>query len=458
MPSTSFASDWRQILESVDKDCIERMSAIANEHAEQFATTFYTTLMADVQAQHYLHHEQVKSRLHESLQSWIRQMCDTQSHQTVETIYARQTKIGEIHARTGVPVALVLKGARLLKMAFGHKALESDASRDGQLQCTQVFWQLMDLSMQAMSEAYATSIEQKSRSSEAYRLFSLTENLATERERQRAALLDWQSKFMFEAAIAADRTRLPRIRDSEFGLWFRHKGMYAFQGVSEVSLISASMQNIDEVCLPELAEPGLADSARHDLIHQTRAQADNILAQMTTLFAKSLEVESGKDVMTGLLNRRFLPSILSREIEFSRQHNKSFSLASIDIDYFKAINDRYGHEAGDAVLVEIANLICSRSRGGDFVFRMGGEEFLLVMVDTRPEEALRFSERLRQAIAEHSFSVANQSALQCTVSIGVTSYSGHPDYQYMLRQVDRALYRAKNEGRNQVCADNPAGN
>ena len=454
MPSTSFASDWLQILESVDTDCVKHMSAIANEHADQFATTFYTTLMSDVQAQNYLSHEQVKTRLHASLQSWVRQMCDPESYHAVEVIHARQNKIGEIHARTGVPVALVLKGARLLKMAFGRKALETELTRDCQLQCTQLFWQLMDLSMEAMSEAYATSIDQKARSSEAYRLFSLTENLATERERQRATLLDWQSKFMFEAAVATDRTRLPRIRESEFGLWFRHKGMYAFQGVSEVDLISASMQNIDEICLLRLGEPELPDEARHDLIHQTRAQADNILSQMNALFAKSLEVESGKDVMTGLLNRRFLPSILSREIEFSRQHDKSFSLASIDIDHFKIINDRHGHEAGDSILVEMSNLICSRSRGGDFVFRMGGEEFLLVMVDTPPQDALKLVERLRQTISENVFTLSNQTTLQCTVSIGLTSYSGHPDYQYMLRQVDRALYRAKNEGRNRVCTNN----
>ena len=453
MPSTSFASDWLQIVESVDTDCVERLSAIAHEHADHFATTFYTTLMADAQAQHYLNHQQVKSRLHESLQHWIRQMCDPDAHLAVETIYARQAKIGEIHARTGVPVALVLKGARLLKMAFGRKALEIDAPRDIQLQCVQLFSQLMDLSMEAMSEAYATSIDQKARSSEAYRLFSLTENLATERERQRAALLDWQSKFMFEAAVATDRTRLPKIRESEFGLWFRHKGMYAFQGVSEVDMISSSMHNIDEICLPKLVESGLADSVRHDLIHQTRAQADNVLTQMSTLFAKSLEVESGKDVMTGLLNRRFLPSILTREIEFSRQHDKSFSLASIDIDYFKVINDRHGHEAGDSILVEMANLIYSRSRGGDFVFRMGGEEFLLLMVDTTPNDAIRLAQRLRQAVAEHVFRLSDQTTLRCTVSIGITSYSGHPDYQYMLRKVDRALYRAKNEGRNQVCTD-----
>lgn len=451
MPSDSFARDWQHILESVDPSRLRQMFSIATRHADSFATTFYTTLMQDIQAQHFLSHQQVKSHLHASLQEWIKQICDPESLASVQTLHARQTKIGEIHARTGVPVSIVLKGARLLKQAFERKAMLESEPLETRLQCSRIFGLLMDLSMEAMSEAYAMSIDLKARSSEAYRLFSLTENLATERERQRAGVLDWQSRFMFEAAVAGDRARLPRIRESEFGLWFRHKGMYAFQGAAEVDLITSSMTGIDEDCLVSLCKPDLTHEQRYDLIHRTRSLADNILAQMNSLFAKSLEVESGKDVMTGLLNRRFLPSILTREIEFSRQHNKSFSLASIDIDHFKTINDQYGHEAGDSILKDMASLILARSRGGDFVFRMGGEEFLMVMVDIAPSQAKKLAERLRENIEQHDFTLANQQTIRATVSIGLTSYNGHPDYQYLLRKVDRALYESKNQGRNRIC-------
>jgi len=450
MPSQTFERDWRDILDSFDQERVEHMSEIAQQYAQDFATIFYTTLMADSQAQHFLNHQQVKSRLHDSLQDWIKQLCAPDSRASIGTIYARQSKVGEVHARTGVPVSIVLKGARLLKREFEQKSMLYEEPLEKRLQCIQLFGRLMDLSMEAMSEAYATSIDQKTRSSEAYRLFSLTENLATERERQRAGVLDWQSRFMFEAAVASDRSRLPRIRESEFGLWFRHKGMYAFQGAGEVDLISNAMTQIDEECLTSLCAPELDNAKRYELIHRTKGLADNILAQMNTLFAKSLEVESGKDVMTGLLNRRFLPSILTREIEFSRQHQKSFTLASIDIDHFKAINDKYGHEAGDSVLVDIASLILARSRGGDFVFRMGGEEFLVVMVDVSPAQAEKLSERLRESIEHNLFTLPNQQSIRATVSIGLTSYNGHPDYQYLLRKVDRALYKAKSQGRNQV--------
>src|SRR5690554_4965748 len=179
MPSQTFERDWRDILDSFDQERVEHMSEIAQQYAQDFATTFYTTLMADSQAQHFLNHQQVKSRLHDSLQDWIRQMCDTESRASIGTIYARQSKVGEVHARTGVPVSIVLKGARLLKREFEQKTMLYDEPLEKRLQCIQLFGRLMDLSMEAMSEAYATSIDQKTRSSEAYRLFSLTENLAT---------------------------------------------------------------------------------------------------------------------------------------------------------------------------------------------------------------------------------------------------------------------------------------
>lgn len=430
---------------------MHRIHEIASENAAYFATKFYDVLIKDPQAQQYLSHEQVKNRLHNSLQEWIKQMCSPDSREIAQTVYERQAKVGEIHARTGVPVSLVLKGARLLKQEFANVVFNSGYSLENQLEYIRVFFQLLDLSMEAMCEAYATSVDQKIRSSEAYRLFSLTENVATERERQRAALLDWESKFMFETAIAADKTRLPKIRESEFGLWFRHKGMYAFQGATEVDVISECMGRIDDYLLPKLIDNALAPDIRSELIYSIREKAENILAQMNSLFARSLEVESGKDVLTGLLNRRFLPSILSREIEFCRQHGRSFSLLSIDVDHFKSINDNYGHDSGDTILVEIANIILARSRGGDFVFRMGGEEFLLLLVDISNDQALKIAERLRQTIESADFSLPNKAAIKVTVSIGVTSYNGHPDYQYLMRKVDRALYEAKRLGRNQVC-------
>jgi diguanylate cyclase len=250
--------------------------------------------------------------------------------------------------------------------------------------------------------------------------------------------------------IGGDEYRLPKIRESEFGLWFQHKGMHAFQGVPEAEVIHEVMETIDVVCLPLLAHP-VSGTDRTDVVRDIRAHANNIQFQLANLFEKSLEVESGKDVLTRLLNRKFLPSVLQREVEYSRRQGKQFAVALIDIDFFKHINDTHGHASGDIVLQQMASLLNNRCRAGDFLFRMGGEEFLMVLVSIQPKAASQFFEQIRAAIEAQPFLLSNEVSLNVTVSIGLALYNGHPDYQYTLRKADEALYRAKHEGRNRLC-------
>lgn len=138
---------------------------------------------------------------------------------------------------------------------------------------------------------------------------------------------------------------------------------------------------------------------------------------------------------------------MSKEVLYSRQSGHSFAVLLIDVDHFKQINDTYGHEAGDQALQQIAGLLTSNTRGGDYAFRHGGEEFLLVLVDIEPTRALQVAESLRQRIASESFRIGGQ-VLQLSVSIGVAVHDGHPDYQRLLRRADQALYQAKRDGRN----------
>src|SRR5690606_21183411 len=114
-------------------------------------------------------------------------------------------------------------------------------------------------------------------------------------------------------------------------------------------------------------------------------------------------------------------------------------------------NDSYGHEVGDLVIQQVAALLNNQCRAGDFLFRMGGEEFLVVLVDINPARATQFCERIRESVAQQKFMLPNDRTISVTVSIGLSAYNGHPDYNYLLRQADEALYRAKNEGRNKVC-------
>ena len=157
------------------------------------------------------------------------------------------------------------------------------------------------------------------------------------------------------------------------------------------------------------------------------------------------------DSLTGLYNRRYLESHLSHLMEHYVNRGKVLSVLAIDADYFKAINDTYGHDAGDAVLQELAVRIKQSTRSIDLCCRTGGEEFVLVLPGTDLPAATVIAERLRKQVSTKQFSVGPDKAMTVTVSIGVACLEGAGDGPgKILKRADDALYSAKREGRNRV--------
>ncbi len=157
------------------------------------------------------------------------------------------------------------------------------------------------------------------------------------------------------------------------------------------------------------------------------------------------------DVLTGLRNRRYAIERLAQECASALRSDRPLSLLMIDIDHFKTINDRFGHAAGDSVLVEIARRLQATLRSSDIIARIGGEEFLVIAPDTPKAEAFKLAERLRQAVAARPVMVG-QTALTVTISIGVADQaaSGCQNTDQLLNAADAALYAAKAAGRNRV--------
>jgi diguanylate cyclase (GGDEF)-like protein len=152
------------------------------------------------------------------------------------------------------------------------------------------------------------------------------------------------------------------------------------------------------------------------------------------------------DVLTGLPNRRSVDEALAAATALAQRSGQPLSVALVDIDHFKRINDRHGHALGDAVLVQMAELLRREVRGADRVGRWGGEEFLLVAPNTRLAAALDLLERLRRAMAAQAFSHGEA----VSISAGVTQYLPGDRPLNLLERADAALYRAKTMGRNRV--------
>ncbi len=161
------------------------------------------------------------------------------------------------------------------------------------------------------------------------------------------------------------------------------------------------------------------------------------------------------DALTGLYNRRYMESHLTTLVEQATALGKPLSLLVLDIDYFKSINDTYGHDAGDDVLREFATRIRKSIRGIDLACRFGGEEFVVIMPETDLAVAALVAERMRRRVAGEPFAIAKgEQAVDVTISIGIGGLGGSSDDgAALLKRADQALYRAKRDGRNRVVAD-----
>lgn len=117
-------------------------------------------------------------------------------------------------------------------------------------------------------------------------------------------------------------------------------------------------------------------------------------------------MQNGKDALTSLLNRRYLPVVLKHEVTLAIEYDLPLTVAIIDIDFFKEINDKWGHMVGDRAIKHVADLLSDNIRSSDYLFRYGGEEFLLVLVETRAAEAFPLLERLRKRLASWRLTLA----------------------------------------------------
>lgn len=163
-----------------------------------------------------------------------------------------------------------------------------------------------------------------------------------------------------------------------------------------------------------------------------------------------LRESSLRDAMTGLYNRRFLEEYASTLIATSQRRQSSFSVLMLDLDYFKQVNDTFGHEAGDKVLKTLAETMVKSVRTSDMVIRYGGEEFLIVLLDTNAEAAMDIAEKIRAKVEETKISLPG-TMLRKTISIGVSEFPADTDtFWQVVKFADVALYEAKSQGRNRV--------
>lgn len=440
------ADSWQACLASAPPGAAALARATL-DHASGYADVFYTTLLGDPRAARFLSQEQVRDRLHPGLQAWLGELLHADP-EAVDGQIETNLHVGVVHARIGIPVDLVNRGTRLLRIGMMARLADADAPRELAFAAATMVNSLLDLALECMTLAYTDAQEHSSRADAAYRLFSLSHNLGTERERQRALLLRWENSVLYALASRDARSMPGPLSESEFGLWLLHKGIPILGDNQETRHVLRLMAEVDELLEPDDAHgPPAPPPGAMDRIRKRLATMQDVLA---SLLGRMSELEAGADTLTRLLTRRFLPTVLRREIELAQTHGHGFAVVVLDMDHFKAINDTHGHTVGDRALQHVANLLTHSVRSSDYVFRMGGEEFLVVLVGAGLEQGRRIAESLRQRISSHPLPLEGGGEQALSASLGVAVHDGHPDYERLLARTDRAMYEAKRKGRNRV--------
>lgn len=181
------------------------------------------------------------------------------------------------------------------------------------------------------------------------------------------------------------------------------------------------------------------------------------LEQQLTEAHRQMEELAMRDALTGLWNRRAIEEHAEAEFGLARRKSRTLSIILLDIDHFKRINDAYGHQAGDYALQALAQILVQNLRQYDRAGRWGGEEFIVTLSDTELAGAVRVAERLRASVEQSKLAIENGAQVELSISLGVAqAVADHTSLSKLVEDADRALYRAKQLGRNRIASvDDP---
>jgi diguanylate cyclase (GGDEF)-like protein len=279
-------------------------------------------------------------------------------------------------------------------------------------------------------------------------------------------LLDADRKRLL--ARAAYGLRTERVHSLSFRVGEGVAGWVIERG--EPALITDARADPRFVVLPEnrtpiasmLCVPLLARGQRVGVVTATSERlgafdADHLELVRFIATTIALDIENVRlhrvavtDPLTGAYNREFLVARLPKEIEAAIDRDRTLSIAMVDVDHFKAVNDQHGHAVGDSVLAEVARRLRGAIRTGDLLVRYGGEEFLVVLPKADAGRAWEIGERMRQRVCERAFSAGDGLVLLLRVSVGVAQWRARETMPDLISRADVALYGAKQRGRNRV--------
>ena len=396
------------------------MYRVMKSASDSAARAFYLHLLENDEARFFLSHDVVNERLHDALIRWLREVAPV-NLEDVDAVIERQAKVGGAHARIGVPIWLVVLGMARIKAIIVSEILTTTITDAEKVDAFAYVMAILDFSVGIMTLVYVKHFGRAIRSDEVLRQFSLSQNLAADRERQRAALSDWAQSFFFQATLGSGEGHAT-LSSSEFGLWFRHRAPMLFGDTTEMDAIQANLTEVDD----------LVEQAGHAplplaILQRVKAIIGQMSAHIASLFDKALREASIHDPSTQLLSHRFLPALLSREIRAKRHGGRAFCVVVFALANADHLRSVHGDSGMRVILRQTAMQLYTAARSGDMVFALSQDRFLVVRVEEKRSEAQAFAETVAARHTAHFFDLNGALITDLRLAFGVAEFDGHPD-------------------------------
>lgn len=249
-------------------------------------------------------------------------------------------------------------------------------------------------------------------------------------------------------------TALDAHKKCSFGCWFYSNSSDEIRDNPEFKTLESIHLSMHDKARELVENFNLTREVNLDDYRQVSDKQEKLMKSLVTLRDNLINQQHSFDPLTGLINRKSIGLILEKNHSYSIRHSTPYSIAMLDIDFFKSVNDKYGHLAGDQVLRVLSDYLSSAFRHSDSVSRYGGEEFLILLPDTQHENALAILRKVCKEISQLRVRYEDKE-ITFTASIGVSDFEAGKSVGEIVHEADRALYTAKANGRNRVVAYQP---
>ncbi|CAK0776940.1 diguanylate cyclase [Gammaproteobacteria bacterium] len=263
-------------------------------------------------------------------------------------------------------------------------------------------------------------------------------------------LMEWHRAIICRVPLEEHHMANDAHRCCNFGRWYyghNHSYLATFPAFAQLELVHLTIHAVAKNLLLKSIGNEPLSLVEYDGFLTWRGEFRDVIRTLETKLQQTIFYT---DPLTRVANRQqMLPALRQCQVRLS-SHQEDSVICMLDLDHFKQVNDHYGHQAGDQVLIAVADFLSGHLRPRDMIFRYGGEEFLLVLVDVNLAVSAKVVERLRTLLAQETIMVDSQTSLRVTASFGLAAVEVVPEVEEIIARADQALYAAKEGGRNQV--------